>query len=117
MIEQPRITRQLALSFCKNLNRTFFFVPLFDNQPRRSAQSVPAHAFTTRPAAVVWRIGKTSWAGGIEPPAHMRLLPRGEVWGFTGYLFNAAMTDAGLQYTGNHHALDQRLVKTTLSTL
>ena len=25
----------------------------------------------------------------------MRLLPRGEVRGFTGYLFNAAMTDAG----------------------
>lgn len=33
-------------------------------------------------------------AGGIEPPAHMRLLPRGEVWDFTGYINGSAMTDA-----------------------
>lgn len=52
----------------------------FDNQPRRSAQSVPTHASLTgaRPAPVAWRGGKTSWAGGIEPPANMRLLPGGE---------------------------------------
>ena len=58
---------------------------------------------------------QTSWAGGIEPPAYMRLLPRGP--GLYWLPFQRGYDRCLVQYTGNHHVLDQRLVKTTLSTL